>query len=546
EQSLIITALRDELRKLKGKAIVDNTITTHTIDLEMFKFYVKPLAPRLLNNRIVHSDYLRLNQEQAAILREVEKKDERGIVIKNKARLVAQGHTQEEGIDYDEVFAPIAKIEAIRLFLAYASFKDFVVYQMDVKSAFLYGRIEEEVYVCQPPDFEDPNFPNKVYKVENTLYGLHQAPRALMIAKDMGYFVDTSEVTTGYGKSKKVNDKEQIQALVDKTKVIVMEDNIRSDLCFDEAEGTVCLLNEVIFEGLAHMGTMASAIICLADNQKFNLSKYIFDNMGRTNDDEIFGVDDLAGEEVVMETTTGVNDSAAPTTDVIVQEQEMSTTIPAAATIVTTVVPTPRAKGIVFHKQKQSQIPTVSSSKDKGKAKMIEPEKKHKPKRKHTQESEVPPIESPAEQNLPSPSNDLLPSGEDSLKLMELMELCTNLSNKVLELESDVIDIKSTYQERIDKLEGRVERLEEENRVLKELKNIDDDVKINLEKAQAEAVNKEEPADVEEVLEGVKVAKLMTEVVTTARATKVSVPRKRRGVIIQDPKESTTTATVQP
>ncbi|GJX09680.1 putative ribonuclease H-like domain-containing protein [Tanacetum coccineum] len=71
-----------------------------------------------------------------------------------------------------------ALIEAIRLFLAYASFKDFVVYQMDVKSAFLYGKIEEEVYVCQPPGFEDPDFPNRVYKVEKALYGLHQAPRA--------------------------------------------------------------------------------------------------------------------------------------------------------------------------------------------------------------------------------------------------------------------------------------------------------------------------------------------------------------------------------
>ncbi|GKB34481.1 putative ribonuclease H-like domain-containing protein [Tanacetum coccineum] len=106
------------------------------------------------------------------------KKDERGIVVKNKARLVAQGHTQEEGIDYDEVFALVARIEAIRLFLAYASFKDYVVYQMDVNSAFLYGKIEEEVYVCQPPGFEDPHFPNKVYKVEKALYGLHQAPRA--------------------------------------------------------------------------------------------------------------------------------------------------------------------------------------------------------------------------------------------------------------------------------------------------------------------------------------------------------------------------------
>ncbi|GJY23339.1 putative ribonuclease H-like domain-containing protein [Tanacetum coccineum] len=106
------------------------------------------------------------------------KKDERGIVVRNKVRLVAQGYTQEEGIDYDEVFAPLARIEAIRLFLAYASFMGFIVYQMDVKSAFLYGTIEEEVYVCQPPGFEDPRFPDKVYKVQKALYGLHQAPRS--------------------------------------------------------------------------------------------------------------------------------------------------------------------------------------------------------------------------------------------------------------------------------------------------------------------------------------------------------------------------------
>ncbi|GKB58971.1 putative ribonuclease H-like domain-containing protein, partial [Tanacetum coccineum] len=94
------------------------------------------------------------------------KMDERGIVIRNKARLVTQGYTQEEWIDYDEVLAPVARIETIRLFLAYDSFKDYMVYQMDVKSAFLYGKIEEEVYVCQPPRFEDPNFPDRVYKVK--------------------------------------------------------------------------------------------------------------------------------------------------------------------------------------------------------------------------------------------------------------------------------------------------------------------------------------------------------------------------------------------
>ncbi|GKD00365.1 putative ribonuclease H-like domain-containing protein, partial [Tanacetum coccineum] len=97
------------------------------------------------------------------------KRDERSIVVKNKARLVAQGFRQEEGIDYDEVFAPVARIEAIRLFLAFASYMGFTVYQMDVKSAFLYGTIEEEVYVHQPPGFVDPAHPNKVYKVEFNL-----------------------------------------------------------------------------------------------------------------------------------------------------------------------------------------------------------------------------------------------------------------------------------------------------------------------------------------------------------------------------------------
>ncbi|GJY65257.1 putative ribonuclease H-like domain-containing protein [Tanacetum coccineum] len=106
------------------------------------------------------------------------KKDDRGIVVRNKATLVAQGYTQEECIYYNEVFALVARIEAIRLFLAYASFMNFIVYQMDVKSAFLYGTIEEEVYVFQPPGFEDPEFPYKVYKVEKALYGLHQAPSA--------------------------------------------------------------------------------------------------------------------------------------------------------------------------------------------------------------------------------------------------------------------------------------------------------------------------------------------------------------------------------
>nr|GEZ20619.1 putative ribonuclease H-like domain-containing protein [Tanacetum cinerariifolium] len=85
---------------------------------------------------------------------------------------------QEERIDYDEVFAHVARIEAIMIFLAFASYIGLIVYQMDVKTAFLYGTIDEEVYVSQPPGFVDPKFLNKVYKVVKALYGLHQAPRA--------------------------------------------------------------------------------------------------------------------------------------------------------------------------------------------------------------------------------------------------------------------------------------------------------------------------------------------------------------------------------
>ncbi|KAD4586555.1 hypothetical protein E3N88_24156 [Mikania micrantha] len=106
------------------------------------------------------------------------KTDEKGQIIKNKARLVVQGFCQEEGIDYDETFAPVARLEAIRLFLAYAALHKLKVFQMDVKSAFLYGKIKEEVYVCQPPGFEDNKHPDWVYKLDKALYGLKQAPRA--------------------------------------------------------------------------------------------------------------------------------------------------------------------------------------------------------------------------------------------------------------------------------------------------------------------------------------------------------------------------------
>nr|GFB84627.1 retrovirus-related Pol polyprotein from transposon TNT 1-94 [Tanacetum cinerariifolium] len=106
------------------------------------------------------------------------KKDESSLVIRNKARLVALGYSQQEGIDYDETFAPVARIEAIRLFLAFAAHKDFTVFQMDVKTAFLNEILKEEVYVGQPPGFVSKQYPDHVYALDKALYGLKQAPRA--------------------------------------------------------------------------------------------------------------------------------------------------------------------------------------------------------------------------------------------------------------------------------------------------------------------------------------------------------------------------------
>nr|GEZ25883.1 hypothetical protein [Tanacetum cinerariifolium] len=106
------------------------------------------------------------------------KKDESSLVIQNKARVVAVGYSQQEGIDYDEMFAPVARIEAIRFFLAYAAHKDFTVYQMDVKTAFLNGLLKEEVYVGQPLGFVSKQYPDHVYALDKALYGFKQAPRA--------------------------------------------------------------------------------------------------------------------------------------------------------------------------------------------------------------------------------------------------------------------------------------------------------------------------------------------------------------------------------
>ncbi|XP_075473849.1 uncharacterized protein LOC142504889 [Primulina tabacum] len=138
------------------------------LELEQFvRNDVWDLVPRPDNVNVIGTKWIFKN-----------KTDESGIVVRNKSRLVAQGYTQIEGIDFDETFAPVARIESVRLLLAIACHMDLKLYQMDVKSAFLNGILNEEAYVSQPKGFEDPNHPNHVYKLKKALYGLKQAPRA--------------------------------------------------------------------------------------------------------------------------------------------------------------------------------------------------------------------------------------------------------------------------------------------------------------------------------------------------------------------------------
>nr|GEU92199.1 putative ribonuclease H-like domain-containing protein [Tanacetum cinerariifolium] len=261
--------------------------------------YSIPVSP--IPTKRIHKDHRGTQEGTSGSQRSRNKKDERGIVIRNKARLVAQGHTQEEGIDYKEVFALVARIEAIRLFLAYASFMGFMVYQIDVKSAFLYGTIEEEVYVCQPPGFEDPDHPNKVYKVVNALYGLHQAPRAwyetlatylLENGKSASTPIDTEKPLLKDPDSEDVDvhtyrsmigslmyltssrpdimfadtDVTRLQALVDKKKVVVTEAAIRESMSAKRTSW-----NEL-------SSAMVSAVICLSTG-KSRVETPLFEGM---------------------------------------------------------------------------------------------------------------------------------------------------------------------------------------------------------------------------------------------------------------------------
>ncbi|GJU69093.1 retrovirus-related pol polyprotein from transposon TNT 1-94 [Tanacetum coccineum] len=146
------------------------------------------------------------------------KKDEDQTVIRNKARLVAKGYAQEEGIDFEESFAPVARLEAVRIFVAYAAHKSFPIYQMDVKTAFLNGPLKEEVYVAQPDGFVDPDHPDKVYRLRKALYGLKQAPRAWY--DELSKFLISKGFTKGIKKDRLKNTSKRLKGSFDTSDTI--------------------------------------------------------------------------------------------------------------------------------------------------------------------------------------------------------------------------------------------------------------------------------------------------------------------------------------
>ncbi|GJU06093.1 retrovirus-related pol polyprotein from transposon TNT 1-94 [Tanacetum coccineum] len=152
-------------------------------ELNQFKrLQVWELVPRPEGKNIIALKWLWKN-----------KCDAKNIVVRNKTRLVAKGYKQEEGIDFEESFAPVARLEAVRMFIAYAAHKNITIFQMDVKMAFLNGPLKEEVYVSQPEGFIDPEFPDHVYRLKKALYGLKQAPRAWISKKQDCTAMSTAE-----------------------------------------------------------------------------------------------------------------------------------------------------------------------------------------------------------------------------------------------------------------------------------------------------------------------------------------------------------------
>nr|GEX83270.1 hypothetical protein [Tanacetum cinerariifolium] len=476
----------------------------------------------------------------------------------------AIGHTQDEGINYEEVFAPVAKIEAIRLFLAYASFMGFMVYQMNVKSAFLYETIEEEVYVCQPLGFEDPDHPDKVYKVvkiyvDDIIFDGKSASTPIDNKKPLLKDLDGEDVDVHTYRSMisslmyltssrpdimfATNDVVRLQALIDRKKVLITEDTVRQDLHLDDAERINCLPDEEIVAELQGWG------------RKFIFLKYIFDSLVRNVDSSSKFY--MYPRFLQLMLSAQVGDLSSHTTKY---------TSPALIQKVFANmrrvrkgffgVDTPLFKGMLMPQQVADDVADVVVDEvvDDVVAKdFVEP----------TPPSPTPTTPPPPQQEVtstppPSPHQSLIapPLSPPSLQqplhnaaifmdlLNTLLETCTSLIRKVEALEQD----KIAQALEITKLKQRARRLEKKklklygrmhlNMGIIELIDADEDVIL-------------EEADAAKDDKVTKDADLITEVViaaaTTAGSTITAAPsatRRRKRVVIRDPEETATPSTI--
>nr|GFA10931.1 retrovirus-related Pol polyprotein from transposon TNT 1-94 [Tanacetum cinerariifolium] len=196
---------REDIGKLGAKAMYDDYIggqpsaTTRTVPPAQ-EPQVSTMEPKNVKEAMTYPAWIDSMQEELLQFKRIDvwvlvpapdnispltlkwlfkiKHDEEQTVIRNKSRLVVRGYCQEEGVDFEKLFAPVARMEAIRIFLAYVAHKSFTVFQMDVKTAFLHGSLKEDVYVCQLEGFINVDHPSHVYKLKKALYGLNQAPKA--------------------------------------------------------------------------------------------------------------------------------------------------------------------------------------------------------------------------------------------------------------------------------------------------------------------------------------------------------------------------------
>ncbi|GJT51094.1 putative ribonuclease H-like domain-containing protein [Tanacetum coccineum] len=478
------------------------------------------------------------------------KKDERGIVIRNKARLVAQGYTQEERIDYDEVFAPVARIEAIRLFLAYDSFKDFVVYQMDVKSDFLYGKIEEEVYVCQPPGFEDSNFSDRVYKVEKSLYGLHQALRACL-CNDIIFGSTKKELCNAF--EKLMHKKFQMSSIGELTFFLGLEVQKKKDGIFIKVKtastpietqkplpkdedgekvdvhmyrsmiGSLIYLTssrpDIMFAVYAcaryqvnpkvsHLHAVKRIFKYLKGKAKKNV-KLMMEKLFRMELELMLMTQNEAvhkelGDSLVRAATTASSLKAEQDSDNITKTRSKATPNKSSS-LRTTSGGGPRCQETMRDTIAQTRFENVS---------------------KHSNDSLL-------------ARGNTLQSDKDRLKLEELMEQCTNLQNRVLDLEKT----KTTQANEIASLKRKVKKLEKKN-------SVQDDA--DKEMFDVDALNGDEVFVAGQVVDATQVSTAATTVIITTEeitlaqaleALKTSKP-KVKGIVFQEPGKSTTTTTI--